>query len=79
MTTITINERTKAGKIFLEFAQTLPFVKVNNKVGLNKPVAIKLKKEKSPYNPEYVAMILKSAKQKKGNILNPNDIWANFK
>lgn len=41
MTTITINERTKAGKTFLEFAQTLPFVKVNTIVGLNKPVATK--------------------------------------
>lgn len=30
MTTITVNERTKAGKSFLEFAKNLPFVKIND-------------------------------------------------
>lgn len=38
MTTITINERTKAGKSFLEFARNLPFVKINEDFGLNAPV-----------------------------------------
>ncbi len=39
MTTITINERTKAGKSFLEFAKNLPFVKINEDTKSNKPVA----------------------------------------
>ncbi len=39
MTTITINERTKAGKSFLEFAKNLPFVKINEDTTSNKPVA----------------------------------------
>lgn len=37
MATITINERTKAGKSFLEFAKNLPFVKIE----LNKSSEVK--------------------------------------
>lgn len=46
MTTITVNERTKAGKSFLEFAKNLPFVKINEDTTFNKPVAkVKLSKQ----------------------------------
>jgi len=45
MTTITINERTKAGKALLEVAKLLA---VTNK-------SIKIEEEESPYNPEFVA------------------------
>jgi len=46
LTTITINERTKAGKSFLEFAKKLPFVKINEDTTINKPVAkVKLSKQ----------------------------------
>lgn len=48
MTTITINERTKAGKTFLEFARNLPFVKINEEPGLNAPATAikKISKQK---------------------------------
>ena len=39
MTTITINERTKAGKSFLEFAKNLPFVTIKNESGSEKKVS----------------------------------------
>jgi hypothetical protein len=46
MTTISINERTKAGKSFLEFAKNILFVKINEDTTINKPVAkVKLSKQ----------------------------------
>ena len=35
MTTLTVNDRTKAGKSFLEFAKNLPFVKINEELSIN--------------------------------------------
>ena len=43
MTTITVNEKTKAGKSFLEFAKNLPFLKLNETARLGRP-ALKTKK-----------------------------------
>ncbi len=37
MTTITVNEKTKAGKSFLEFAKNLPFLKLQETAGLGCP------------------------------------------
>lgn len=80
MTTITINERTKAGKIVLELAKMLS---VTNK-GVcidsesNKPTLPVIEKEKDNYNPEFVKMVLKSAKSKKRTVLNPDDIWGSL-
>jgi len=45
MTTITINERSKEGKAFLEFVKNLPFVKINQDTGVIKPVVKKLSKQ----------------------------------
>ena len=78
MTTITINERTKAGKTLLELAKILS---TSNKgvfidTGLKKPAATN---EKSPYNPKFVAMIKSSAKQKTGKVIDTKDIWGSFK
>ncbi len=74
MTTITINEQTKAGKIVLELAKILS---VTNKgvcidSGLNNPTVPA--REKDNYNPEFVKMVLKSAKSKKRTLINPDDI-----
>jgi hypothetical protein len=46
MTTITINERTKAGKTFLEFVRNLPFVVINEDVELNAPEVVEKKVSK---------------------------------
>ena len=69
MTTLTlkINERTKAGKAFLEFAKT--FFEKNNAVNIVE------EKEKSPYNPEFVKKILDSAASKKRYRINPDNVW----
>ena len=32
----------------------------------------------SPYNPEFVKMVLKSAKSKNRTIIDPNDIWGSL-
>ncbi|TDW47280.1 hypothetical protein EV144_105299 [Flavobacterium sp. 270] len=73
MTTITINERTKAGKTLLELAKLLA---VTNK-------GVKIEEDESPYNPEFVAEIkqryadYKSGKSKT-TLIDPNDIWGSL-
>lgn len=69
MTTITINKRTKAGKLLFEMAKLLS--------EKEKSVVITEKGE-SPYNPEFVAKIKKA--EKRGNYIevNPNDIWGSL-
>ncbi|MEZ0128926.1 DUF2683 family protein [Flavobacterium sp. LBUM151] len=73
MTTITINERTKAGKTLLELAKLLA---VTNK-------GVKIEEEESPYNPEFVAKIKKieadyESGKSKSIIVDPNDIWGSL-
>lgn len=73
MTTITINERTKAGKTLLELARLLA---VTNK-------GVKIEEEESPYDPEFVAMIQKRyADYKSGKsktiTVDPKDIWGSL-
>jgi len=79
MTTITlkINERTKAGKAFLEMTNVL--VKDSKGIeiistGLNKAV----EKKSEIYDPEFVAMIKKAQKSKKRTVVDPNDIWGSL-
>lgn len=78
MTTLTlkINERTKAGKAFL--AMTSSLVKESKSIEI---VTSSSSKEKSPYNPEFVAMILdryKNLDKTKLTRMNPNDIWGSI-
>ena len=80
MTTITINERTKAGKIVLELAKMLSVTNKGVRIDSesNKPTLPVIEKEKDNYNPEFVKMVLKSAKSKKRTVLNPDDIWGSL-
>ena len=73
MTTITINDRTKAGKSFLEYAKNLPFVKINTDNKLEKEVVTE-----EHYNPKFVAMVKKAQRSKKRTVINPNDIWGSL-
>ncbi|MBX3163052.1 MAG: hypothetical protein KF900_01110 [Bacteroidetes bacterium] len=68
MTTITlkINERTKAGKAFLEFSKSF----------LQESKAVTVVEE-SPYKPEFVAKIRRAEKQK-GIVVNPKDVWGSL-
>ena len=73
MTTITINERTKAGKTLLELAKLLA---VTNK-------GVKIEEEESPYNPEFVSEIQKryadyKSGKSKAITVDPNDIWGSL-
>lgn len=37
-----------------------------------------LETEESPYNPEFVKMVLDSAKSKNRTVIDPNDIWGSL-
>jgi hypothetical protein len=82
MTTLTlkINERTKAGKAFLALTQNL--VKDTKSIAiLSSKNPEKLNKKESPYNPEFVKMILdryKKLDKTKLTQLNPDDIWGSI-
>jgi hypothetical protein len=87
MTTITIkiNERTKAGKAFMAMSET--FFKNVEGIEIIETDSKKLKKtntsdrepaKQSEYSPEFVDMVLKSAKSKKSKEINPNDIWGSL-
>jgi len=72
MTTITlkIDERTKKGKAFLALAKV--FYEEKNEIELVN------EKNKSPYNPEFVAKINK-ARMEKGTVMNSvEELWENL-
>ena len=78
MTTITINERTKAGKTLLELAKLLSVSNrgVSIEEGLDKELI--LQEEKSIYNPKYVAKIKlaeKQIKEGKTTTITTESIW----
>ena len=83
MTTLTIkiNERSKKGKAFLEFAKT--FFDEGKDVEIIESDSKKIKKEESLYNPEFVKMILerdadiKSGKSKCITV-DPDDVWGSL-
>ena len=43
-----------------------------------KEIKEKLDSEESPYNPEFVKMVLDSAKSKNRTVIDPNDIWGSL-
>ncbi|MFA7446617.1 MAG: DUF2683 family protein [Flavobacteriaceae bacterium] len=70
MTTITINKRTKAGKLLFEMAKLLSEKEEGVVIKEND------KEEKSPYNPEFVKEILDSAASKKRyEVKNVDELW----
>lgn len=76
MTTIKINEHTKTGKAFMVMLET--FFKGVEGIEIIETDSKKNKKEDSSYNPEFVEMVLKSAKSKKSVEINPNDVWGSL-
>ncbi|MGC4128320.1 MAG: hypothetical protein QM564_01890 [Bergeyella sp.] len=56
MTTITVNKRTKAGKVLLEMAKILSEREKGVKISSEKD-------DESPYNPEFVERILRADKR----------------
>ncbi|MBU3658340.1 MAG: hypothetical protein FGM14_00565 [Flavobacteriales bacterium] len=61
-----INERTGKGKEFMQFLKEF----------LKDDKSIEILEEKSPYNPEFVKMVKKSAASKKRySVDNVDDLW----
>ncbi len=78
MTTITINERTKAGKTLLELAKLLSTSNKGVVIDLGKGDAAIPKEGKGIYDPKFVTMVKKAQKSKKRTIVDPNDIWGSL-
>ncbi|MBF4492802.1 hypothetical protein IRZ83_10285 [Flavobacterium sp. JLP] len=78
MTTVTIkiNERTKAGKAFMALLSEA-FTKGTDGVEIVETDSKKLKKEDS-YNPEFVKMVLESAKRGDYTEVDPKDVWGSL-
>ena len=79
MTTVTIkiNERTKAGKAFMAILSEA-FIKGADGVEIVQTDSKKLKKDKGAYNPEFVKMVLDSAKRGDYKEVDPKDIWGSL-
>ena len=78
MTTITINERTKAGKTLLELAKLLSVSSKGVVIDEGVENELILEEEKSVYNPKFVEMIKKAQKSKKRTIVDPDDVWGSL-
>jgi hypothetical protein len=65
--TIKINERSKAGKLLRDFLEL-----ISDKPG------VEIVEEKSPYDPEFVKMIKKSAASKNRTVIDTNDVWGSL-
>ena len=78
MTTITINERTKAGKTLLELAKILSVSSKGVVIDEGVENELILEEEKSVYNPKFVEMIKKAQKSKKRTIVDPDDVWGSL-
>ncbi|WP_026727737.1 DUF2683 family protein [Flavobacterium denitrificans] len=77
MTTIKINERTKSGKAFMAMFEAF-FKGVEGIEIVETDTYGQVNEEESPYNPEFVDMVLKSAKSKNSTEINPNDVWGSL-
>lgn len=79
MTTVTIkiNERTKAGKAFMAILSEA-FSKGVDGVEIVETDSKKLKKDEDSYNPEFVKMVLDSAKRGDYREVDPKDIWGSL-
>lgn len=65
MVTITIKENSKQAKAVIAMLRTFSFVEIQQDT-------------KSPYDPEFVKMIKKSAESKNRTVVNPNDVWGSL-
>lgn len=77
MTTIKINENTKTGKAFMEMFEAF-FKGVEGIEIVETDDYGQVNEERSTYNPEFVDMVLKSAKDKKSTEIDPKDVWGSL-
>ncbi|MBK8390821.1 MAG: hypothetical protein IPL23_16725 [Saprospiraceae bacterium] len=76
MTTITIkiNESTKAGKAFLAMSEAF-LVGVEGIEIIEKSVKTSESGDESPYNPEFVEMVIKAANSKNRTTVTSETLW----
>jgi hypothetical protein len=74
--TIKLNEKSKKGKAFLEFAR--PFFEESKNVKLIDSDDKELLKQVNPYNPEFVKKVLKAKKRGQYTTLDLNDAWGSL-
>ena len=68
-----INKNSKEGKAFLKLAKNS--LSDNEEVNI---VSSELDDDESPYNPEFVKMVLDAAKSGNYTTIDPNDIWGSL-
>ena len=73
--TIKINERTKIGKAFIAMFDSL---KGFDDIEIVETDSKKAKKKDEVYNPEFVKMILESAKRGDYTEIDPKDVWGSL-
>ncbi|MBS7233757.1 hypothetical protein KHA90_22325 [Flavobacterium psychroterrae] len=73
--TIKINERTKAGKAFIAMSDTFRGV---DGIEIIETDSKKIKKDETTYNPEFVKMVLDSAKRGDYTEIDPKDVWGSL-
>ncbi|MCI9843978.1 DUF2683 family protein [Flavobacterium pectinovorum] len=76
MTTIKINERTKSGKAFMAMFDA--FFKGVEGIEVIETASEKTKKSESPYDPEFVKMVLDSEKRGKYTEVDPKNVWGSL-
>lgn len=73
MTTITVNKKSKAGKLLLELAKMLSEKNANDVL-----ISEKNGVGESHYNPEFVAKIEQAEKEADFVEVNPEDLWGSL-
>ncbi|OMQ09939.1 DUF2683 family protein [[Flexibacter] sp. ATCC 35103] len=73
--TVKINERTKIGKAFIAMFDSF---KDFEEIEIIETDLEKLKKEKSPYDPKFVKMVLESDKRGDYKEIDPKDVWGSL-
>ncbi|MDW8849155.1 hypothetical protein SD960_03555 [Flavobacterium sp. MMLR14_040] len=73
--TVKINERTKIGKAFIAMFNSF---KGFEEIEIIETDSKKLKKEEGSYNPEFVKMVLDSAKRGDYTEVDPKDVWGSL-
>lgn len=68
-----INKNSKKGKAFMELAQNS--LSENEEVNI---ISSDIEDDESPYNPEFVKMVLDAAKSKNRTTIDPKDIWGSL-
>ncbi|WP_125722671.1 DUF2683 family protein [Flavobacterium ustbae] len=76
MTTIKINEHTKTGKAFMAMFEA--FFKGVEGIEIVEDDYNQVNEEQSPYNPEFVKMVLKAKERGDYKEIDPKDVWGSL-